>query len=424
MLDDSLHCNVLRKDASPLALLPAAVPASVRAGAIVRCHALLPSTRASGRIEQFLFDAIARHASAPVAERVRAAGVERLHEHVDARQVVEIADALFESLAPYTREWMAEWLARLGHRSTFWFDPRPKVRLHVPHAASRAERALFAAYAKRRGDGKLTPHSPHLDSWHGCPTNAVNLWLSVGRSRPDNGMTIYPELFGRAIRPRGNEVSPDQYYGRGIDTDLARGDAWIFAGDHLHTSVLNHGIETRVCVSYRFTFDRPRVPEGEYERFVSSRWYQTGLEAATTSANALLARARLRLARRLQTVLAVLRPRVDAPLQPACPEPLTPGREQDLVLDLTSRALAPGQVRPLHAGAIAWRGASGRVHAGVRRCPHQGADLAAAEVCGERVLCPWHRLSLGEQEPSDPEAPRMRLLRSEERDGRILISRE
>ena len=44
---------------------------------------------------------------------------------------------------------------------------------------------------------------------------------------------------------------------------------------------------------------------------------------------------------------------------------------------------------------VAWRRADGGLLAGPEACPHMGASLAGARVCGDAVVCPWHGLELG-----------------------------
>jgi nitrite reductase/ring-hydroxylating ferredoxin subunit len=374
-------------------------------------------------LERMLHDAIGLHGGKAAAQHVERDGVERLHEHVDGPALVRIAEALVADIEPWTRDLLRDALAAMGMRARFWFDPFPKVRVHVPHATATAEREVLAAYAKRRGDGKVTPHDPHRDSWHGCPTNSVNLWVSLGRSRRDNGMAIFPELYGKRVDCIDHSVVPAQYFGRGVDTELAPGDAWMFAGDHLHTSIVNVGPETRVGVSFRLTLGRPRVRGPDDERFVSSRWAGSPLAGVTTRVDARLAQARRRAHDVLGRWLAPLRGR-GAAGESALPSgflaPLAPGLEGATSWEVPSTAIAPGEVRPLHRGVVVWRSASGRVHAGKRICPHRGADLAAGEVCGEQLRCPWHRLALGGQ-AQPPPGLALHTLPCEEKNGRVVI---
>lgn len=45
---------------------------------------------------------------------------------------------------------------------------------------------------------------------------------------------------------------------------------------------------------------------------------------------------------------------------------------------------------------VLWRATDGSVRAGPEGCPHMGASLAGACVRGDRVVCPWHGLELGD----------------------------
>ncbi len=73
---------------------------------------------------------------------------------------------------------------------------------------------------------------------------------------------------------------------------------------------------------------------------------------------------------------------------------------------------------------VLWRTPLGALRAAPEACPHMGASLACARTRGERIICPWHGLELGERphgrwrpitahddgvlawvRPSDPSAP-------------------
>jgi isorenieratene synthase len=46
---------------------------------------------------------------------------------------------------------------------------------------------------------------------------------------------------------------------------------------------------------------------------------------------------------------------------------------------------------------VLWRGADGSLRAAPEACPHMGASLACARVRGDKLVCPWHGLELGER---------------------------
>jgi hypothetical protein len=67
-----------------------------------------------------------------------------------------------------------------GRTKAYYYETSPNVRFHIPFDLAQRHRKSYAQYAKTRGEGKLTPHGPHRDSWLDCPTNAINFWTAVG----------------------------------------------------------------------------------------------------------------------------------------------------------------------------------------------------------------------------------------------------
>lgn len=281
---------------------------------------------------------------------------EDLHRLLDARGLVALTEELS---ARYRREaptLLPPLVRALGCTQVFYFERQPNVRIHLPYEAWKAGRREFLEHARKVGDGKVSPHGPHRDSDHGCPVNAINLWLALGRVSHGNGMCIYPRAFG----------GPDDY-SEAVTFALSRGDAVVFAGEHLHTSELNVTDESRSVVSFRLTPGRPLYRGRSLHDYVCSapsptRWLRDRL----LRARALLKRA--------------------VPYrEPSLPPPRL----------LTGELPAEPGIWAVSDRECVVRTESGRSCRLRRHCPHQGTDLAAVGVVrGERVVCPWHNLAL------------------------------
>jgi hypothetical protein len=201
---------------------------------------------------------VARLASPAVAERVRVDGVEGLHRHLDAAQLFALLDALTARFTPRTGELVAG-LARdlLGHRGPVYIGGKFWVRFFVPHDVYEANRALFSTRP-----GHLEILGPHRDSWFTSPTNAVTLWIAMGRVRRGNSMMVYRGLWNRPVARTSLTVPAPQRLGEPAIPELDAGDMLLFSGEHLHASELNVTDETRYVLTVRFTPAAPRYGEG------------------------------------------------------------------------------------------------------------------------------------------------------------------
>ena len=201
---------------------------------------------------------MARLASPTVAERVRLEGVEALHRLLDARQLFALLDALTARFTPRTGELIAG-LARglLGHRGPIYIGGKFWVRFFVPHEVDEASHALFSTRP-----GHLEILGPHRDSWFTSPTNAVTLWIAMGRVRRGNSMTVYRGLWNRPVARDSLTVPAPQPFGEPAIPELDAGDVLLFSGEHLHASELTVTDDTRYVLTVRFTRAAPRYGEG------------------------------------------------------------------------------------------------------------------------------------------------------------------
>ena len=197
------------------------------------------------------------------ATNVSNAGLERVHEVLapgELRRVVEdlarvnVPGRLRPLLVRVTRD-LAR--SRLGLSGPLWLDAQPVVRFYVPQDCwDKAPHQLGLG-------GHLKIQGPHKDDWFGHSLRGVNLWMAVGRVRRGNGLSVYPDLWGRDFPHDGKFMPPrDARLGRPLNFDLSPGDALLFHGQHVHASELNWTDETRVAFTTRFSTCAPEFTEG------------------------------------------------------------------------------------------------------------------------------------------------------------------
>jgi hypothetical protein len=237
--------------------LAAALSEAARGGIVVVRRAL-QTLGVFDEMHAATLDAIAHVVSVDAAARVRAAGFEGLHRHLSGRELFDVLDAVTARFTPRTGALIAA-LARglLGHRGRIYVGGKFWVRFFVPHDVYDRHRALFATRP-----GHLEILGPHRDSWFTTPTNAVTLWMAMGRVRRGNSMLVYGQLWGRPIARDTPTVPAPQRFGLPVVPELDPGDLLIFSGEHLHASELNVTDETRYVLTVRFTPSAPRYGEG------------------------------------------------------------------------------------------------------------------------------------------------------------------
>ena len=143
-------------------------------------------------------EGIRQGAGEEIARRVAEEGFEALHEIVDAKDLPPITDAVYRVVAEAAPGWLDGVLhGALGVSKPFYFERQPNVRFLLPYDVAVAHRAAYQRFAKTHGEGKITPHGPHRDSWLDCPTNSVNVWIAVGRVRKGNGLSIFTASYDR-----------------------------------------------------------------------------------------------------------------------------------------------------------------------------------------------------------------------------------
>ena len=328
-------------------------------------------------------EAVADEIGPDAAAAVAARGFEKIHEIVPAHDIPRLTDEIYERVAARAPHDLSILVPSIfaGVRRHY-FETSPNVRFHVPFDTTQADRTLFNDFTKKHGEGKLTAHGPHRDSWLDCPDNGVNIWIAIGRVRRGNGLTVYRNEYEGHQRYTGmGNIARDERLTEPLTFDLEPGDFVLFHTDQLHGSALNYTDETRFVISYRITFDRPHFPNGHYHSYCHSGLASGPLRAAAT-------------------LPALMQPsyvrsfgeRVVEKLRPAKPQriELAPASSGDL------RDMRVGEIRPADRKTCVARLGEDEFVTFDRRCPHQGADLAMGHVTGGRIVCPWHNL------PFDP----------------------
>ncbi len=100
----------------------------------------------------------------------------------------------------------------------------------------------------------------HIDSWYGSALNELNLWWAIAGVNQDNGIVLYPELFGQYLEYDHNfaYLPPGITLPKPHKFDMADGNLLIFNSDVLHGSNLNISDTTRIAIAPRIVLDKPK----------------------------------------------------------------------------------------------------------------------------------------------------------------------
>ncbi len=364
-------------------------------------------------------------AGSEAAERIKREGFQRIHQWVGAEQIPILTDHVYEIVTQKAGGWLLRMVPEVfGERTPFYFEREPNVRFLLPHGLSQAHRASYHQFAKAHGEGKITAHGPHRDSWLDCPENAINVWIAVGPVRKGNGLSVYSERYRTDVRhTESGTMAPDENPGLPINFELAPGDAVIFHGEQLHASELNRTDETRHVLSFRLTMDKPHFPNGHYHHYVYSPlargWGARFAELPANLALSYLA-TRLKWVRQaLTTMLPKSRMVCEQLLQDRSPFPNTSGTSQNIAVS----NLEVGSLYPISSKVCLARISRKHIVAFARRCPHEGADLSLGTLQDGQLVCPWHnlRFDLHDGKSHCKGVGDLSLYKLSERDGKLTL---
>lgn len=191
------------------------------------------------------------------AARVREEGFESIHTIVDLDELALIVKSnyeVFRLLAPSLSRAFAQELFQT--KKPFYSEEYLNVRFHIPYDIVIKKQEEFGKFY---WNGKVTAHGPHHDSWYYCPTNCINIWIAIGSVKIGNGLSVYPQVYGKRLPcTKDGKIMRDQYFGRALNFDLKPGDVIIFHGEHLHASEINSTDMTRFVASLRMTLEKPK----------------------------------------------------------------------------------------------------------------------------------------------------------------------
>ena len=331
---------------------------------------------------------VAKSVGQEAADRAEREGFQHIHEWVAATDIPKMTDAVYAEIEPTAQMFLDKFMggAFPGIRQ-FYFERTPNVRFHIPYDVAQAHKKEFNAFAKTHGQGKIAAHGPHRDSWLDCPSNGMNLWFAMGRIRPRNEMTIYPENYkGDYKFKRSGDIADGQKLNKTWTFDLHPGDVIMFHTDHVHGSELNRTDETRFAISCRLSVEKPVFPQLHFHDYVNSNWNRSSVLKPFAGVPAKLAPSYF------ASIVKRARNKISPPGEPEAPAPEAIGVKVGDTYEVALKDVKVGEVRGVTAALAVARLAEDKVYAMTRRCPHAGGDIANGWVDGENVVCPWHNL--------------------------------
>lgn len=342
----------------------------------------------SGVFDEMLADSIAAirgHLGNELTDAILAIGIERIHEIVAPERIPAMTDAIYHAIEAKAPNYLSRLMPDLFGDRDYYFETAPNVRFHIPYDSARQNAGAYANFVKKRGEGKLTAHGPHRDSWLDCPDNGVNIWIAFGHVQKGNGLTVFVKEYNRtqSFTEKGS-VTDDVALTEPVAFNLDPGDCVLFHTDHLHGSELNRTQETRFVISFRVTLDKPHFPREHHHSYRYS-----GLASGPFRA--------------LATLPSILQPSFARSGIRRVRKRLFGGRSQPVrkpangaLPPVFAKDLYEGQIRAVDEKSCVARLGDGSIVAFSRRCPHEGADLANGFVVDNHIVCPWHNL------PYDP----------------------
>jgi nitrite reductase/ring-hydroxylating ferredoxin subunit len=248
----------------------------------------------------------------------------------------------------------------------------------LPYNLMRTRKAEFKKHL-----GKLSLHGPHHDHYQNVPLNAINTWISLGRVHPENGMFIFPGVWGRNL-PRGAEVvRADQYLGEPIAIEMAPGDALLFHSNHMHSSVLNTTDETRAVLTNRICLEPPLYPHPDRpHRYFHSDAFSVDPPGAQAFAEPGFVGREDRVLEALPANGSAAAPFFEFPVE-------TQAMKERAAYANPARDAPEGEIVILDKSSCGVR-IGGEFLTFRRYCTHEGADLSLGFVKNGKVVCPFH----------------------------------
>jgi nitrite reductase/ring-hydroxylating ferredoxin subunit len=331
-----------------------------------------------------------------VADAVKREGIEHIHRFMEIDQIGKITDVIYDLVRQKNTSWVSKIAsALLGSETNYYFESFPNIRFITPYDYMAEGLKALESFTGKHAGGKITPHPPHRDSWVDCPNNVINVWIAIGPVSKENGLTLFQDAFKREVDyvSAGSSASIAYHENPGKPTcfDLEAGDALVFHGEHLHSTVLNHSQTTRHVISFRITEQKPRYNNRHYHHYLHSALAGGPLDMLAELPANLSWRW---VGTRLEWIAEKLKLR-KAPSMPGDWKKQGIPGENKRSFKLST--LPKDSLKAVTDKICLARIGEDRIVAFSRRCPHDGGDFAVGTIRDGHVVCPWHNL------PFDPD---------------------
>lgn len=319
-----------------------------------------------------VIDCVRQVSGNEAAEAIARDGVEQIHCHISLDDVEAVYKAARVVLAEKMPAVTAQTFRDLGVKQEFYVHDASLIRLMMPFDVMKSKQQEFKKHL-----GKLTLHGPHHDHYQNVPVNAINTWTAIGRVDAENGMLIYPEIWGKNLPMENDEIRSDQYLGKPVAIEMEPGDILIFHSNHMHASRINSTTETRVVLTNRICLEKPDYPDAARPQkyFKSSAFPQDMDMPNLFSQKGFVGSKSKNLNTGLSRALHKVATKAGFDFRKMPEETTNTINLSPVSRNELKSTLAEGDLAVLDDKTCAAK-VDGEVIAFRRQCPHQGADLA------------------------------------------------
>lgn len=408
MINSSITAkSVSLEDTKPVSL--SEIYERVMRGEIIVVSKCLQAIDYFSQLKEASLEGIRQVAGEEKAARVKEAGFEAIHKIIDVEELDSVYQSTYEvfrSLAPELSRRLVQQL--FPSKKYFYFEEYPNVRFHVPYDVVIRRKEEFSQF---HWNGKVTAHGPHHDSWYCCPINGINIWFAIGAVKMGNGLTVYPQAYGKYFPcTKEGKILRNQYFGQALSFELAPGDAIIFQGEHLHGSEINSTDATRYVASVRMTLEKPHFLG--HSPYKENYIYAECHDGFAAKINQFLAnnfrlwakqsKSFFNKGKEVSHVVSQSEIKVFDDTSPNLPQIILIKNFEKDRLTFDPSDLPIGTIKPLSEKLCITRLDVDRVVVFSRYCPHEGADLAAGYLRDGYIVCPWHNLPLSLENGTSP----------------------
>ena len=180
-----------------------------------------------------------------VHARVVQRGLEQFHKLVPTKQVINVYKRIESELYRTLPKDMIKIALSVGVLHPFYVHKNAYARIMVP------VEQLVDSFKYRAG--RLYPYDGvHQDSYRTID-RVINFWMAIGHVNKENGMEIYPDMWGQDLPHEGFNLDAKDL-GEPVRYELNPGDILVFHSRHVHTTVPNYTGQTRVALTSRICF--------------------------------------------------------------------------------------------------------------------------------------------------------------------------